>query len=267
MLPASDVTVANFIASLFSRQLAPSTASVYVAAISNLHVENGLSSPCSSPTVTKIIEGYYRSRPTQPDKRLPITPELMQHIKKKLARSSLCEHDKRAFWCAFTFAYFGFLRAGEILTDAMSSGLRPNDVQPDGNNIVIFIAGSKTDQKRLGQRVMLRTTHSSVCPVAAYHKYRRSMVSLGLYSGARPMFRRKDGSSISQSMFRTQLRSCLVGISNPQLYNTHSFRIGAATSAALRGYHSDEIKRAGRWKSGAYSSYIRTENLVAPRLF
>ena len=41
-------------------------------------------------------------------------------------------------------------------------------------------------------------------------------------------------------------------------YAGHSFRIGAATTAAQKGLQDSLIKTLGRWESAAYTSYIRT---------
>ena len=41
-------------------------------------------------------------------------------------------------------------------------------------------------------------------------------------------------------------------------YNTHSFRIGAATSAKEAGIDDLSIKMLGRWRSDTYQQYIRT---------
>jgi hypothetical protein len=43
----------------------------------------------------------------------------------------------------------------------------------------------------------------------------------------------------------------------PNDFNIHSFRIGAATSFSVLGKSDDEIKKLGRWKSSAFSNYIR----------
>ena len=40
-------------------------------------------------------------------------------------------------------------------------------------------------------------------------------------------------------------------------YAGHSFRIGAATTAAHQGIHDSLIKTLGRWESAAYTRYIR----------
>ena len=48
-------------------------------------------------------------------------------------------------------------------------------------------------------------------------------------------------------------------------YAGHSFRIGAATTAAAKGVEDSLIQTLGRWKSSAYLTYVRLppENLAA----
>ena len=42
-----------------------------------------------------------------------------------------------------------------------------------------------------------------------------------------------------------------------QCYTSHSFRIGAATSAAMGGYSDSQIQVIGRWTSHTFHSYRR----------
>lgn len=44
---------------------------------------------------------------------------------------------------------------------------------------------------------------------------------------------------------------------SPKDYKGHSFRIGAATSAASMGISEQNIQVMGRWRSGAFKKYIR----------
>jgi hypothetical protein len=54
------------------------------------------------------------------------------------------------------------------------------------------------------------------------------------------------------------MKKCLhtLGIEETQ-YASHSFRIGMATTCAMKGVSDDQIKMYGRWKSDAYARYIR----------
>ena len=63
-----------------------------------------------------------------------------------------------------------------------------------------------------------------------------------------------------------EIRKLLRALELPEdNYAGHSFRIGAATSAALAGIEDSTIQLLGRWQSGAFLRYIRTphERLAA----
>ena len=68
-----------------------------------------------------------------------------------------------------------------------------------------------------------------------------------------------DGHFLSQEQFVSSVRSALQAAGVEALdYAGHSFRIGAATTAALSGVQDSLIKTLGRWESSAYMLYIRT---------
>jgi hypothetical protein len=44
---------------------------------------------------------------------------------------------------------------------------------------------------------------------------------------------------------------------NLKNYKSHSFRIGAATTAWAKGFSEEQIQQIGRWNSEAFKKYIR----------
>ena len=93
-----------------------------------------------------------------------------------------------------------------------------------------------------------------ICPVKAMLTYlaihRKSPGSL---------FISKNNTPLTRAQFKTLVSMTLrtAGL-NESDYNTHSFRIGAATIAKAVGIASAHIQLLGRWKSLAYQGYIRT---------
>jgi hypothetical protein len=71
-----------------------------------------------------------------------------------------------------------------------------------------------------------------------------------------------DGQPISKHFFTKHLRATLA-FCNLDLhrYQSHSFRIGAATTAASMGFSEIQIQNMGRWNSSAFRKYIRIPTL------
>ena len=117
----------------------------------------------------------------------------------------------------------------------------------------MFILASKRDQFRQGSQVVLGATGSDLCPVAALLDY----LSLrGDVAG--PLFIQQNGLPLHWSLFvqKVQVALTATGLTGTN-FNSHSFRIGAATAAGVAGVPEATIKVLGRWKSGTYQQYIR----------
>ena len=117
----------------------------------------------------------------------------------------------------------------------------------------VRIKQSKTDPFRKGVDLFLGRTGSDICPVAALVGY---LACGGPTPG--PLFIFSDGRLLTRKKFVELVRAALAAAGVDQRhYCGHSFRIGAATTAAAKGIEDSVIKSLGRWESVAYLQYVR----------
>ena len=134
--------------------------------------------------------------------------------------------------------------------------MAPTDVlvdrKPIPDNLVINLKKSKTDQFKIGCSIVLARSDSPICPVSALLAY---LHLRGPSQG--PLFVFRDDSFLTRERFsRLVGRSVqLAGWSGN--FTTHSFRVGAATSAAAIGVPDYLIRALGRWNSDAYLLYVK----------
>ena len=253
----------QFVAFLKEEGLRHQTAKSYLSAVRHLQISQGYGDPkmSSMPRLELVVRGMkclQASLPTRP--RLPITPDILQKIRAKWDGSQ--EWDHIMLWAAMCLCFFGFLRSGEAV--APDTGFDPSqhlsyqDIAVDNtlhpNYVQVTIKQSKTDPFRVGVNIIIGRTGGELCPVAALLAY---MVLRGPANG--PFFRFQRGDPLTRAKFVGKLREVLseVGIDCSK-YSGHSFRIGAATTAAARGVQDSLIKTMGRWESVAYQLYVRT---------
>ena len=221
------------------------------------------------PQLEYVVKGYKRSVPNQSRSRLPITPPIMTKLREEWERLP-SRANGSMLWAAACMCFFGFLRSGEVVTPTDSGfdpevhlaygDVRINDLN-DPSFLEIHLKASKTDPFRLGVSVYIGKTASGMCPVAAILAY---SVQWGNTPG--PFFRFDDGRNLTRARFVEAVRKALLAAGiNADRYSGHSFRIGAATTAAAKGVPDSLIKTLGRWQSEAYTLYIRTprEHLCA----
>ena len=126
----------------------------------------------------------------------------------------------------------------------------------------LHIKQSKTDPFRNVADIYLGRTHHNVCPVEAILPY---LAITGKQPG--PLFVLADNTMLTRAIFASALKSILSELDlNAHLYNTHSFRIGAAMTANKAGISELYIKALGRWQSDTYQRYIKTPPEQLPDL-
>lgn len=123
-----------------------------------------------------------------------------------------------------------------------------------GGTLVITFRFSKTDQRGAGFTVRLgQAQNLALFPVRVLQAYLDSRLTT---QGA--LFFHEDGSPLMLFQFRLGFCRALdaLGVSRSD-YGLHSFRIGAASTAARMGLPEREIQRIGKWRSDAFKYYVR----------
>ena len=121
-------------------------------------------------------------------------------------------------------------------------------------SMLIRIKESKTDPFRVGHTITVGATNTFLCPVFAMKQYlaRRQIVSIG------PLFVNASGKPLTKHALTSETRKFLAQAGfNASNFAGHSYRIGAATTAASAKLPSWLIKTLGRWSSDCYERYIQ----------
>ena len=71
------------------------------------------------------------------------------------------------------------------------------------------------------------------------------------------MFIFKDGSPLTRDTFSRLVNQTVKNAEWQCNFTTHSFRVGAASTAAALGVPDHMIRAMGRWNSDAYLTYVK----------
>ena len=247
-----------FISFLFQKGYAYNTASTYVSALRFHHKILGLPDFSAEIKISKMLEGYKRSR-SSVDSRFPITFEILIKICTQLHSVCYSDYEVVLFRAAYTLAFFGLFRVSELVvstTDHLPSPLILTDIQMESNKFTVRLRRSKTNQCGPPQFVSVFAIGGTSCPVSTMKTYLQirpkstSHQYLFCHSDGKPLTRYQFGAVLTKVVQSAKLQG-------GKQYKTHSFRIGAATWLHQKGIASDIIKRMGRWSSNAFQRYIR----------
>ena len=157
---------------------------------------------------------------------------------------------------AFLVAFLGWLRCSEYTsrcrnTFSPDTSLLRSDISIRNNIIYLYIKASKTDTFRKGYTIRIAKTNSAtLCPVSFM---RRLLHDHPQPSG--PLFTFHNGTYLTRAYLSDLLQLCF-----PELnLNTHSFRIGGASTAASIGLPDSAIRLLGRClESSVFQSNIKS---------
>ena len=256
-----------YVSHLAEQNLKHGSIKVYLSVVRNLQIASGHADPfagAAMPQLDQVMKGIKRVQAERgEDKRehLPISPSILLRLK-RVWSASISEHDTKMVWAACCLCFFAFLQVGEMTVPndtgydpSVHLSIRDISVHNSSNPsmVCIKIKQSKTDPFRKGINLFVRKTNSSLCPVSAVLNY---LCTRGMEAG--PLFRFSDGKVLTRQHFVTAVKAGLdkAGIDSSK-YSGHSFRVGAATTAAQNGMEDSIIKTLGRWESLAYLWYVK----------
>ena len=205
-----------------------------------------------------ICRGIRRAQgPIARPQRNPITPCHLRTMINFLGASRFSTHDKTMWRCVVLTAFFGLLRVSEYTTptnhafDPLSS-LCLNNVTIFESSVNIRLKASKSDPFRAGVTIRLFAITSELCPVRALKDY--TNIRQNIPHG--PFFQLNNGRFLTRGYV-----AAFISLSLPRSVNinTHSFRIGGASTAASSGIPDSIIQIMGRWSSDCYRRYIRLD--------
>ena len=271
----SENGLCRFVAHLADVNLKHQTIKSYLSANRFGQIMAGYGDPflSSMPILEYLLRGikYNQAKQCPESKRtkVPVTPKILLQMRAVLVKSAR-NPDNIMLWAACAMCFFGFLRSGQISAPSSSqydstAHLMVDDVQVDSREhpsvVRVRIKASKTDPFRRGVLLYLGRTDNLLCPVAAITAY---IASRGSDPG--PFFRFEKGGYLTRESFVKRVRAVMLEAGlEAQRYSGHSFRVGAATTAAARGVEDSLIRTLGRWNSSAYLLYIQVpqERLAA----
>lgn len=255
-----------FIVHLHRKGLRATTIRSYLSAIGFIHRLNQLQDPTQSLLVTKTMHGIFNQEVIGHSTALqPITRTILHRM-----LDTLPQIQPNAYYCTllgalYLLAYHACMRAGEAVTSSHDHHtLDFCDLKPTFhlNKPAYAITFSSFKHSRTPTNLILPSASSPrYCPVHHLKKYIR-------LRGSTPgkLFINITGQPIDRHFFAYHLKTSIAHLGmSPDLYNTHSFRIGRATQLATDHTPDNIIRSVGRWRSSAYQSYIRPHAINLPQ--
>ena len=253
--PATIQAVVSFLAYLFQSGYASASITSALSAISYIHKMHDVADPTAAFVIKKLLQGASKLRPSI-DFRAPVTKPILYSLVSSAPNVTECYYHNLLISSMYLFAFHAFLRIGEIAVSSvnkMHSVLQVHQVTVNQNDCIIVFYSYKHYQGPPVSLLISAAESPKFCPVRFIRLY---LLLRGSAPG--PLFIFPCGSPVTRTFFSEHLKKSLVwaGLSTT-VYKGHSFRIGAATTAAMMGVSEDDIQRMGRWKSIAFKKYIR----------
>jgi integrase len=254
--PLKDDLVNGFIVWNFANKTSPTTINSYIFALSSLQKTMGFNPiNVKNTQASALLKGISNSCKKKKLFREPVTLKSLSKIKKKIETEISGFLTKKAIWSAFTLAFFGCCRMGELVCEKESifhpkNALCWEDINLEKKCLTLNLKSTKTNKK--DEKVYIfKFKDKNVCPIHAFVSYKNTFEKTFEIKGKEPVFRSAEGSLLTKKFLNKFLKSNFKGLS------CHSFRAGIPSAIAKipNELFKKQIMNFGRWNSNSFSSY------------
>ena len=243
-----------------------STIKLYVSGLRFHYIKAGINSPFSNMDRLHYIMSAIRRKQgyAASSNRYPITFPILYSMCSLLKAGVFSPYTDIMLTCVIQLAFFGFLRCGEftvLSSQDYDKCIRIQDIwfNSDHSGFILHLRNSKTDPFHKGVDIHI-FANKYLCPVSTMRKFIQIRTRHGS-DVTSPLFMEYNNTVLTRSAFISYLRHMLTRLGkDDSAYCGHSFRIGAATSAAAAGVEDHLIQTMGRWSSDCYVRYIKTSD-------
>ena len=205
---------------------------LFISAFSYNFRSNNLPLLTQNPSFLEYVKGLQRTVLSNkvPNAKAPITKEIMHSLSHLIDLGKV--KDIQGMLIS-SLCFYGFLRISECLR------LRVENINIDVNDrMIITIDFSKTNQNGCNEKLYIYRTQTRYSPFIWYPIYLENVKpTLYLFNFTQNKFRRFLKKKLKYIIQKEELEK----------YSSHSFRKGAAYSAALAGVQDCQIKK---WEDG-----------------
>ena len=256
--PVNYTHLHQFIAFLHCSGTQASSVQSFLSAINFIHKAMGGQDIFEDFWLSRIILGYKKLSVATPDKRLPISLDILFRLCTSLQSLPLTQFEIIMFQAMFLLSFYALLRVGEITVTSLSAQ-NPNllllnnlCISPNSSDVTITFTSYKHCRPLSPITLVIPPNpgpHSLPNILSKYLHLR------GSTPGPLFMF---NNAPVTRSFYTQTLAKCLKFCGfDPSKYKSHSFRIGSATTAIQKGTSQFMVQQMGRWNSDAFKKYIR----------
>jgi len=256
-LPASEQTVADYLAYLADNGYKAATIATRLVVISQAHKAENMSSPTAASLVRRTHAGIRRTIGTAQQGKAPALSADLKRMLSKLPNTRVGMRDRALLLLGFA----GGFRRSELV------GLDYDDLEFSSAGLADTLRRAKNDQEGASRRIGIPYGYlEKTCPVRSIQSWiETARISDGPLFRSLDKFQRVQPRRLSDKAVAriVKRRAKAVGL-DPERYAGHSLRSGLATSAAAAGTSERVIMaQTGHRSVEMVRRYIREANLFA----